>query len=291
MGSRALQQYAATSYGVSLTDAEVENLSESWLELFPEMREFLQDDDGVVTGIATSLDLTPTTYYDHTDRDTFLNHPDNDGRHNEPHPILGAMLLKVIKEADPQTGSGRPYTSGEVDYFWSRLGACIELLPTSCHADVVNRRPSPALQRTIMREFGRSGVFTLTGRLRANATFAARHNTMFQGLAADGAKLALWRLWRAGYAIVNFIHDEIMVEVPEHSNLALHAEVVRNLMIEAMSLVVPDVQIDVQYAVSQMWAKNAEAVIDDQGRLTVWTTPDDRVFTQATETAYIALPA
>jgi hypothetical protein len=61
--------------------------------------------------------------------------------------------------------------------------------------------------------------------LRASATSSARHNTMFQGLAADGAKLALWKLWRAGYRLVNFIHDEILVELPERTNLALHAEV------------------------------------------------------------------
>jgi hypothetical protein len=291
MGSRALQQYAATSYGVNLTDAEVEALSESWLDLFPEMREFLQDDDGVITSIATSLDLTPTTYYDHTDRNTFLNHPDNAGRQDAPHPILGAMLLKVVKEPQPQTGSGRPYAQAEIDYFWSRLADQIELLPASCHADVVNRRPSAPLQRTIMREFGRSGVFTYSGRLRANATFAARHNTMFQGLAADGAKLALWKLWRAGYRIVNFIHDEIMVEIPEHTNLALHAEVVRQLMIEAMRRVVPDVQIDVLYAVSDMWAKSAEAVIDDDGRLTVWRPPDMRDPANSIETEVMAVPA
>lgn len=88
MGSRTLKQYAATSYGVSLTNTEVEALSESWLDLFPEMREFLKDEDGVVTSLATSLDLTPTTYYDHTDRDTFLNHPNNTGREDVPHPIL-----------------------------------------------------------------------------------------------------------------------------------------------------------------------------------------------------------
>ena len=142
-----------------------------------------------------------------------------------------------------------------------------------------------------MREFGRSAVFTFTGRLRANATFAARHNTMFQGLAADGAKLALWKLWRAGYRIVNFIHDEILVEIPEHANLSLHAEIIRHLMIEAMKLVVPDVQIDVQYSVSDMWAKNAEVVIDDDGRLTVWKPPDVRNPAQATETTAMAVPA
>jgi hypothetical protein len=273
MGSRALKQYSATSYGIHLTDAEVEALSESWLDRFPEMREFLGDDDGVITNIATRLDLTPTTYFEHTDRATFLNHPDNAGREHAPHPILGAMLLKVVKEPQPQTGNARPYAASELDYFWSRLAERIDLLPTNCHHDVINRRPSPALQQTIMKEFGRSGVFTFTGRLRANATFAARHNTVFQGLAADGAKLALWQLWRAGYQIVNFIHDEILVEIPKGSNLTLHAEVIRQLMIDGMMQVVPDVRIEVQYAVSGAWAKSAEVTFDDKGRLTVWT-PD-----------------
>jgi DNA polymerase I-like protein with 3'-5' exonuclease and polymerase domains len=97
---------------------------------------------------------------------------------------------------------------------------------------------------------------------------------MFQGLAADGAKLALWKLWRAGYRLVNFIHDEILVELPEGSNLALHAEIVRRIMIETMQQVVPDVNIDVQYSISEMWAKNAEVVVDEEGRLAVWKPVD-----------------
>ncbi len=103
-----------------------------------------------------------------------------------------------------------------------------------------------------------------------SATFSARHNTMFQGLAADGAKVALWKLWRAGYRLVNFIHDEILVELPVQTNLALHAEIVRHIMIDAMHLVVPDVNIDVQYSVSELWAKSAEVVVDEEGRLAVW---------------------
>lgn len=291
MGARALQQYAATSYGVLLSDAEVAALAESWLDLFPEMREFLRDEEGVVTSLAASLELTPTTYYDYTDRDTFLRHPDNAGRAHTPHPILGAMLLKVVKEAEPHTSSGRSYTSAELDYFWSRLAEHIDRLPASCHADLRHRRPSATLQRTILREFGRRSVFTWTGRLRAQATFAARHNTMFQGLAADGAKLALWQLWRAGFRIVNFIHDEVMVEVPEQANLALQAELVRHLMIEAMRVVVPDVAVDVEYAVSRRWAKSAEAVVDEQGRLAVWQPPELRVPGQTIETTIMAVPA
>jgi hypothetical protein len=58
--------------------------------------------------------------------------------------------------------------------------------------------------------------------------------------------------------------------LPEQTNLALHAEIVRHIMIETMQQVVPDVHIDVQYAVSEMWAKSAEVVVDQDGRLTVW---------------------
>ena len=42
-------------------------------------------------------------------------------------------------------------------------------------------------------------------------------------------------------------------------------------MIDAMALVVLDVQIDVQYSVSELWAKNAEIVVDEEGRLKVWS--------------------
>lgn len=62
----------------------------------------------------------------------------------------------------------------------------------------------------------------------------ARHNTIFQSLAVDGAKLAMWQLWRARYRMVNFIHDKVPIELPAAVNLAHHAEIVRQFMVEAM---------------------------------------------------------
>ena len=62
-------------------------------------------------------------------------------------------------------------------------------------------------------------------------------------------------------------------------------------MIEAMRRVVPDVRIDVQYAVSDMWAKSAELVVDDGGRLTVWTPPEFWGPAQTIETTAMAVPA
>jgi DNA polymerase I-like protein with 3'-5' exonuclease and polymerase domains len=123
---------------------------------------------------------------------------------------------------------------------------------------------------------GRAPVFTLTGRLRANASYTARHNTIFQGLAADGAKLALWRLWRAGYRIVNFIHDQVLVEIPQcsPSERMRHARSIREHMIAGMQEVVPDVRIDVSFAASDRWYKDAELKYgDSEQELLLWTPP------------------
>ena len=93
---------------------------------------------------------------------------------------------------------------------------------------------------------------------------------MFQGLAADGAKLTLWRLCRGGYRIDNFIHDEVLVEVPEDEDLRQHAESFRGHMITAMREVVPDVAVDVKYAASRRWYKQAEMVSHNDGSLGSW---------------------
>jgi hypothetical protein len=113
-------------------------------------------------------------------------------------------------------------------------------------------------------------VFVLTGRLRAAAGYTARHNTVFQGLTSDGAKIALWKVWRAGYRITNFIHDQILVEIPAGDDLKAHAERIKKLMIRGMKEVLPDVLIDVKYAATDCWQKKAVAVFDEQGRLRLW---------------------
>ncbi len=269
MGHLALKRYAKASYGIDLADDEVRQLSDFWLDLFPEMDEFLNDGDDLGLRVAERFNLTPSTLYEHTGSRKFINHPNNDGREQHPHPILGAMCLKVLKEAVPKKQTGVPYDPGEIDFFWSSVIENIQKLPPALSQAIHARKSSVSLQRAVMREIGRAPVFTLSGRLRANATYAARHNTVFQGLAADGAKLALWALWRAGYRIVNFIHDEVIIEVRADSNLGLHAEIVRHLMIENMKMVVPDVRIDVQYAASNCWHKGATHLVDDNGKMTI----------------------
>lgn len=272
MGNATLKSYARVSYGVHLDDEEVEALSEAWFDLFPEMRAFLADPVDTGKEVARLFQLTPAGHYKHTDDRRFLDHPDNADRPDRPHPILGGMCLKVLKEENPCTAAGKPYSDSDIDYFWSQVAQKAHRLPAKVQSAVPLRQPSISLQRAVYAYAGRASVFTLTGRLRARASYAARHNTIFQGLAADGAKLALWRLWRAGYRIVNFIHDQVLVEVPAGSALLRHAKIIQRLMIDGMQAVVPDVRVDVAYAATERWHKDAEAVFDRTGKkLLLWT--------------------
>src|SRR5262249_33545234 len=66
MGTTTLKQYAKTSYGVRLTDEEVEGLSNAWFKLFPEMKDFLADTTDTGAELAKLLNLTPETHFDHT---------------------------------------------------------------------------------------------------------------------------------------------------------------------------------------------------------------------------------
>jgi DNA polymerase family A len=271
MGDRALQEYARTAYGVTYTDAEVGVLSGQWLALFPEMQAFLADGHDTPLALARRLDLTPVRHHEHTGDPRFARHPDNRGRGDVPNAILGAMCLKVLGTAEPRTGGRESYRAADVDFFWARLESLAAELSAEHALAVRDRAPSPALRRAVTTLVDRAAVFVLTGRLRAAAGYTARHNTVFQGLASDGAKLALWRVWRAGYRVVNFVHDQLLVEVPAGDDLRAHAERVRAEMEAGMRAVVPDVRVAVEYAATDRWQKGAKAVYDARGRLVVWT--------------------
>jgi DNA polymerase I-like protein with 3'-5' exonuclease and polymerase domains len=281
MGNTKLKQYAKVSYGVQLTDDEVQELSDAWFELFPEMRDFLTDVIDTPFELAKFLDLTVESHHEHTDDARFLYHAQ--GLEQNPSRTLGCMCLKVLKEAAPKTEKGKPYSTTDIEYFWARLEAKASSFALKFQQDIVQRRPSVNLQREVMSLVSRAGVFTFTGRLRANATYSARHNTIFQGLAADAAKLGLWRLWRAGYHIVNFVHDQNVVEVSANSDLKKHAEKISSLMIAGIKDVAPDILAEVEYAAADRWYKEAEPVFDKSGKkLLLWHPPKTKEKANAT---------
>ena len=64
-----------------------------------------------------------------------------------------------------------------------------------------------------------------------------------------------------------FIHDEVLVEVPEAPDYRDVAEDVSRIMVEAMREVCPDVEIRTECAVMRRWNKHAQATCDEAGRL------------------------
>jgi hypothetical protein len=105
-------------------------------------------------------------------------------------------------------------------------------------------------------------------------------NTLFQGLTADGAKRALWLVTEAccvdeasplyGSAIVGFLYDELLVEIPEARGHEGAMELER-LMVKGMSEWVRDVPVTAGPKLMDRWAKKAKALWSAEGRLVPWT--------------------
>lgn len=78
------------------------------------------------------------------------------------------------------------------------------------------REAYPEVDQFFKAPYKAQGTFiSKSGFIRANCSYTAWLNTHFQGEAAEGAKIALYLCFKAGLPLVAFIHDEIMIEVPE----------------------------------------------------------------------------
>lgn len=117
-----------------------------------------------------------------------------------------------------------------------------------------------------------------SSRVRGKVHFTSGCNTLFQGLAADGAKEALFDVaWQCyvtegsalqGCRPMMFVHDEIIVEAPR--DRATHAaQGLSEVMRWAMEKWIPDVRITVEAACMERWYKGAEPVWVD-GELMPW---------------------
>jgi DNA polymerase-1 len=114
---------------------------------------------------------------------------------------------------------------------------------------------------------------TINGRRAAKSTYNASCNYVFQGLVADGAKLAAWRLYVAGFKVVNFVHDEFIVELSGQNpqQLQENCRTIEHIMLEAMRVFIPQVLVKAEGALMVRWDKRAKGMKDDQGNLLVWT--------------------
>lgn len=245
MGLRALKSYAHDQYGLTFTDEQAQGLRDAWLETFPEMHAFRADDDDGLA-LVKELQITLADYLKAQKK------PFGEAAHAY-FGWVGGMALKVLRESSPCRKNGTPYSPQELDFFWTRLQPLASSLDQEMATAIRERRPSVELLEAVKNLLRHRGVFTLTGRLRARASYAARRNTIFQGTAADGAKLALYWLWRARFKVVAFIHDEVVVEIPEEADRPTIKKEIDSILTSTMHMICPDIPFAIEGEFRRSW--------------------------------------
>jgi hypothetical protein len=131
---------------------------------------------------------------------------------------------------------------------------------------------------------GDEGDGTLTqlfsGRIRGGCHYTALCNSWFQGLGADAAKEAFYLVSRACYAElesvlygsrpVNFVHDEIIMEVDDDPSAHDKAIELGRLMVLGANEFLPDVPSRVEPLLARCWSKKSKPIYDAKGRLVPW---------------------
>lgn len=255
LGPKTFVKYARSTYDVAVTEAEASEEKAHYKAAFPEMNRHLASDD---------LQMLADSYMG-----LWMKHPGAFPFQPKPGEVPWPIHnFKGIISGRTHTKSGKPYTAEQIQ--WAK--ECANVIVDSLG------HLKPADKNTLMTKI-KEGLFgdelrnaltprqryvsTLTGRLRGSPTYCAARNTPFQGLAADGAKLALYRLVAEDFRVVNFIHDEFLIEVPESADQTAWARQVEQILIEEMQRVVPDIPIKVEYALMRRWYKGAEACFQD----------------------------
>lgn len=227
----------------------------------------------------------------------------NDGL--DPHCVVAASLLHTTydeakarykakdHDADMARQSGKVANFGFpgglgptrfVTYAWKSYGVKVtESEARILKAAWLESWPEMAHFFAYVNTLKRGDSYTLqlkrSGRWRSGATYCAALNSHFQGLAADGAKSALFLVSRACYTeptsplfgsrIVAFVHDEIILESPI-DKAPEAAEELSRLMVQGAKEHMPDMSIRAEPCLMSVWSKMAATLRDDTGRLVVW---------------------
>ena len=187
-------------------------------------------------------------------------------KHREPGAAKAARdAIKGVTFGVP--GSMQP--AGLVEYVKKAYGQRITVETATEYRDRLMREVYPEWDR-YLAQTGPKAI-TLTGRVRGRLRRPGQlFNTAFQGLAGDGAKETLWRLMRAGYRVVAFIHDEFLIELPTDQDNTQAAADIERICCQAMAEFTPGVKIATEYTLADRWSKSAERVIKD-GQLRMWS--------------------
>lgn len=262
MGPAALADYAQRTYGTTMSETDAGRWRNDLIKtVYPEIGRYLAEQDMMALAHNLGADLANCW---HT-----LQFYDEHGNAVRDGAVTG--FIRRILRGERQSDSGKPYAETQIRRVWERLQ---HLCRRADVMPLLNGHGSSDKAQTL---FARAAC-TITGRLRCGCSYTQALNTPFQGLAADGAKLALFDLMRRGYCVAAFIHDEIIIEVPADDDLDAHARELVNIMVRSMQRVCPDVSIACGPVVAMTrWSEDAVVTRDEQGRLKAWSPRDSPI--------------
>ncbi len=251
MGPEALVDYAWKAYGVVMELSVAQDFHRRLTEvIYPELALYLADSS--MAQLASKLNIPESIC-----RDTFCI--------GDMTPSNAASVVRKTVAGQARKKDGTPYQPHFVSQVWDKL------LLVNRNPDLsADLQPRVGSSRLAARLFETAAV-TLTGRVRGNTGYTQQRNTPFQALASDGAKRALARLVLAGYRTVGFIHDEVLVELPDQGGYVdlSTVESVVTIMRESMQEMTGDVPVGCEYALSDRWSKSAELIVED-GKVRPW---------------------
>jgi DNA polymerase I-like protein with 3'-5' exonuclease and polymerase domains len=246
LGAESLARYARATYGVSLTTEEARERRERLTgTIYRELGLYLAEDAHALVARNLKAPLKAV-------RDKLGD--------------LHLTSIRKVLEGNPTKQDGQPYKEPFVRSVWKGLRS-LNRNPDLAEA-LANELPGKELAARVCH----AGVATLTGRIRGRVRYSAARNTPFQGLAADGAALALFDLVQQGFRVVGFIHDEVLVELPDEGGFVSEAKVrrVEEIMCRAMEgVLVGGIPVGSEAVLSRRWDKKAKLVVQD-GRVVPW---------------------
>jgi hypothetical protein len=239
LGAESLARYARRTYeGVEMTTEDARERRQRLIgEIYPELSDYLAED-----AHATLADTLHTTI-------------------EVARLELGDVHLSCVRkilEGEPKRADGVPYNARFVERVWTGLNRANK--NPELTDDLQKRNTS----RELARKVTQAGVATLTGRIRGRVRYSQARNTPFQGLAADGAALALFALVKEGFRVVGFVHDEVLVELPDEGGFVSKAVVehVEKIMTAEMEKVLGGLPASVESTLSTRWSKEAKHTVE-----------------------------
>lgn len=249
MGSEALAHQARTTYGVDMSPEQAQKWKQRLIrEVYPEMGEFLDDylDRFVSGALGIPVEEVVEDLIEVTEADSF---------NSRSRKWILASVERALRTGIKANGD--PYDEGWLEKVWLGLRRAYGLSKSVIGQ---NRKIEKTLNesvtgKSVSRVFFPTRAVTLTGRIWSDVSFQQAHNAQFQGLAADGAKLALYRLMREGYRPLLFVHDEVIAEVPDDDTRDMTAASIKRIMVEEMAHVIGDVPVRVEGKFMARWEK------------------------------------